>query len=52
MITTSERALMTGYVDPATALPKYLTDLKNAGLDKVIAEVQKQYTAWKAAKGG
>ena len=45
----SERALLTGYVDPATALPKYIADLKAAGLDKVIAEVQKQYTAWKAA---
>ena len=45
----SERALLTGYVDPATALPKYNADLKAAGLDKVIAEVQKQYAAWKAA---
>jgi putative aldouronate transport system substrate-binding protein len=45
------RALMTGYVDPAVELPKYIADLKAAGLDKVLAEVQKQYDAWKAAKG-
>lgn len=44
-----QRALLTGYVDPATELPKFLTDLKNAGLEKVRAEVQKQYTEWKAA---
>lgn len=46
-----QRALLTGYVDPATELPKFLTDLKNAGLEKVRAEVQKQYTEWKAAAG-
>jgi len=45
-----QRALTTGYVDPTTELPKFLADLKAAGLDTVIAEVQKQYTAWKAAK--
>jgi putative aldouronate transport system substrate-binding protein len=47
----SQRALLTGYVDPATELPKFINDLKNAGLDKVLAEVQKQYAAWKAAAG-
>jgi len=50
-----QRALTTGYVDPAdpaVGLQKYIADLKAAGLDKVIAEVQKQYTAWKTAKGG
>jgi putative aldouronate transport system substrate-binding protein len=46
----SQRALLTGYVDPATELPKFLQGLKDAGLDKVIAEVQTQYDAWKAAK--
>jgi putative aldouronate transport system substrate-binding protein len=45
------RALMTGYVDPAVELPKYIDALKAAGLDTVKAEVEKQYTAWKAAKG-
>jgi putative aldouronate transport system substrate-binding protein len=47
-----ERALLTGSVDPATALPQYISDLKAAGLDTIIKEVQKQYDAWKQAKGG
>jgi putative aldouronate transport system substrate-binding protein len=45
------RALMTGYVDPETELPKYIADLKAAGIDTVQAEVQRQYEEWKAAKG-
>ncbi|MBX3010113.1 MAG: ABC transporter substrate-binding protein [Caldilineaceae bacterium] len=45
------RALLTGYVDPAVELPKYLDALKAAGLDAVKAEVAKQYAEWKAAKG-
>jgi len=47
----SQRALLVGSVDPATALPQFITDLKAAGLEKIIAEVQKQYDAWKVAKG-
>ncbi len=43
--------LMTGYVDPATELPKYIDDLKAAGLDTVKAEIERQYDEWKAAKG-
>jgi len=46
----SQRALLTGYVDPKTELPKFIQSLKDAGLEKVLTEVQKQYTAWKAAK--
>ena len=46
-----QRALMTGYVDPAVELPKYIQALKDAGLDKVKAEVEKQYAEWKAKKG-
>jgi putative aldouronate transport system substrate-binding protein len=45
------RALFTGYVDPETELPKFLEELKAAGFDTVLAEVQSQYEAWKAAKG-
>ena len=44
------RAILTGSVDPETAIPEYVGLLKAAGLDKVIAEVQAQYDAWKAAK--
>jgi putative aldouronate transport system substrate-binding protein len=47
----TNRALMTGYVDPAVELPKYIADLKAAGLDTVKAELETQYAAWKAAKG-
>jgi len=45
------RALQTGYVDPATELPKFLTALQAAGMDTIMAEVQKQYEAWSAAMG-
>lgn len=45
----SQRALLTGYVDPKVELPKFIQALKDAGLDKILAEVQKQYAAWKAA---
>ena len=44
------RALFTGYVDPAVELPVYIESLKAAGLDTILAEVQAQYVAWKAAK--
>lgn len=47
----SQRALLTGAVNPTTALPQFIADLKAAGLDTVMAEVQTQYDAWKAAKG-
>ncbi len=46
-----QRALMTGSVDPAVELPKYIQALKDAGLDTVKAELEKQYAEWKAKKG-
>lgn len=46
-----QQALFTGNVDPAVELPKYIQALKDAGLDKVKAEVVKQYNEWKAKKG-
>ncbi|REE80169.1 putative aldouronate transport system substrate-binding protein [Paenibacillus taihuensis] len=42
-------ALETGTLDPAKTLPKYLDELKAAGVDKVIAEKQKQLDEWLAA---
>ena len=45
------RSLLTGAVDPAVELPKYIENLKAAGLDDIKADVQAQYDAWKAAKG-
>ena len=32
-------------------LPKYIKALQDAGLDKVKAELEKQYADWKAKKG-
>lgn len=39
----------TGSVDPAIEMPKALAKFKAAGIDKVVAEAQKQYDAWLAA---
>lgn len=39
--------LNTGAVDPAKKLPEFLDHLQKAGLDKIIAEAQKQVDAWK-----
>jgi len=40
--------LMYGVADPTVEGPKYIKKMKDAGLDKVIAEVQKQLDAWAA----
>jgi putative aldouronate transport system substrate-binding protein len=42
--------LMAGVVDPASAVPAYISALKNAGMDQIVAEAQKQIDAWKAKK--
>jgi putative aldouronate transport system substrate-binding protein len=42
--------LTNGWVDPATALPEYLKRLDEAGLQTVLAEAQKQLSAWAAAR--
>jgi len=39
-------ALETGTVDPATQLPEFITQLKAAGIDKIIAEKQRQLDEW------
>lgn len=44
------RTMLTGGVDPSTELPKYISDLKAAGLDDIKADVEKQYAEWKASK--
>lgn len=41
-------SLYTGSVDPDEYLPKAIQKFKDAGIDKVIAEAQKQFDAWKA----
>ncbi len=42
--------LETGTLDPAKSLPEFNEKLKAAGLDKVIAEKQRQYDEWRASK--
>ena len=42
--------LVWGSIDPATELPKFQEALKDAGLDTIIAEKQKQLDAWAAQK--
>lgn len=41
-------AIMTGTVDPDEYIPRAIEKFKAAGLDKVIAEAQKQLDAWVA----
>lgn len=43
-------ALMTGTVDPKQYVAKANAKFKSAGLDTVMAEVQKQVDAWKASQ--
>ncbi|MFC4778710.1 DUF3502 domain-containing protein [Paenibacillus sp. GCM10023252] len=45
-----EVPLRTGSVDPDKYYPIMLEKLNKAGLEKVIAEIQQQVDAWKAAK--
>jgi len=40
-----------GQLDPEKHLAKYQQELKAAGIDRVIAEAQKQLDAWRAANG-
>ncbi len=44
-------ALETGSIDPEQNLPKFLGELKAAGIDKVIAEKQKQLDEWRKKTG-
>ncbi|MFC4778197.1 ABC transporter substrate-binding protein [Paenibacillus sp. GCM10023252] len=42
--------LLTGAEDPAKVLPEFQQKLKQAGVDEVIAELQKQIDEWKSTK--
>ena len=44
-----ENALGTGSIDPATALPAFLQELEDAGVNDIIQEKQKQLDAWLAS---
>lgn len=42
--------LQTGSVDPAETIPKFIGELKAAGIDKVVEDKQRQLDEWLAAK--
>ncbi|MEK5061420.1 ABC transporter substrate-binding protein, partial [Paenibacillus sp. FSL H7-0326] len=44
------KGLESGALDPASVLPEFRAKLKSAGIDKVIAEKQKQLDAWAATQ--
>jgi len=44
-------ALETGSIDPEVNVPKFLEELKAAGIDKIIAEKQKQLNEWAVKMG-
>ncbi|MBP1755356.1 MAG: hypothetical protein H6Q59_1754 [Firmicutes bacterium] len=43
-------ALDCGAVDPSVALPQFLKELEDAGVDRIIAEKQRQLDEWLATK--
>lgn len=45
-----KNALMGGVIDPNEALPKFLQDLKDAGIDNIMDEKQKQLDVWAAGR--
>lgn len=45
-----DRALLCGYLDPAEALPQFLKELEEAGIDQIIAEKQAQLNLWLSSK--
>ncbi len=48
VVSQYQRALECGSVDPAVELPNFIKKLKDAGVEEVIAEKQKQLNAWAA----
>ncbi|MFF2090887.1 ABC transporter substrate-binding protein [Paenibacillus sp. NPDC058174] len=46
VVTQYRIALESGTVDPAKVLPDFIAKLKSAGIDKIIAEKQKQLDDW------
>ena len=43
------QALLCGSLDPSKGIPDFLNELSSAGIDKVVAEKQKQIDAWKSS---
>lgn len=49
-VTEYQLPLETGSVDPDKVLPEFISKLKAAGIDKIIAEKQKQLDEWASTK--
>jgi putative aldouronate transport system substrate-binding protein len=50
VVSQFKMALETGSVDPDKILPDFIAQMKAAGIDKIIAEKQKQIDEWAATK--
>ena len=50
VVTEYLASLTTGAVDPEAVMPEFITKLKTADVDKIIAEAQRQIDEWKTAK--
>jgi len=48
VVSQFKMGLETGSVDPEKVLPQFIEQMKAAGIDKIIAEKQKQLDAWAA----
>lgn len=46
-----DKAINVGAVDPDKMIPEFISKLKTAGVDKIVAEKQKQLNTWAAANG-
>ena len=51
IIDSMNRVILCGSVDPEVEIPKYVEQLKAAGLDAVKADIERQYGEWCKAKG-
>ncbi|MDI4648946.1 ABC transporter substrate-binding protein [Cohnella hashimotonis] len=49
VVTQYKLPLETGSVDPEKVLPEFIAKLKSAGIDKIVAEKQKQLDEWAKA---
>ena len=46
MVNKYHKALLCGALNPDETLPQFNQELKDAGIDAIIAEKQKQLDAW------
>jgi putative aldouronate transport system substrate-binding protein len=50
VVTEYHKPLVCGAVDPDKVLPEFIQKLKDAGSDKLLAELQRQLNAWKGTR--